>query len=59
MVPTTREPTEAQQRRTAVKMYRAGIPAAVVAQQLHRSRSWVYTWVRYRERPPWTYAFRG
>lgn len=54
MVPTTREQTDAQQRRTAVKMYQAGTPAAVVAQHLHRSRSWVYKGVRYRERHPWT-----
>jgi hypothetical protein len=54
MDPTTREQTEAQQRRTAVKMYRAGTSATVVAQQLDRSRSWVYKWVRYRERHPWT-----
>jgi hypothetical protein len=43
---------EAQLRRTAVKRYRAGIPAAEVARQLHRSRSWVYKWVQYRNQHP-------
>lgn len=45
---------DAQLRRTAVKRYRAGIPAAAVARQLHRSRSWVYKWVHYRAQHPWT-----
>ncbi len=45
---------DAQLRRTAVKRYRAGIPAAEVARQLHRSRSWVYKWVHYRDQHPWT-----
>lgn len=45
---------DAQLRRTAVKRYRAGIPATEVARQLHRSRSWVYKWVHYRDQHPWT-----
>ena len=45
---------DAQLRRTAVKYYRAGIPAAEVARQLHRSRSWDYKWVQYRNQHPWT-----
>ncbi len=45
---------DAQLRRTAVKRYRAGIPPAEVARQLHRSRSWVYKWVQYRNQHPWT-----
>ena len=45
---------DAQLRRTAVKYYRAGLPAAEVARQLHRSRSWVYKWVQYRNQHPWT-----
>jgi hypothetical protein len=45
---------DAQLRRTAVKLYRAGIPAAEVARQLHRSRSWVYKWVAYHAHHPWT-----
>ena len=45
---------DAQLRRTAVKRYRAGIPAAQVARQLHHSRSWVYKWVHYRDQHPWT-----
>jgi Homeodomain-like domain len=45
---------DAQLRRTAVKRYRAGIPATEVARQLHRSRSWVYKWVHYRTLHPWT-----
>jgi hypothetical protein len=45
---------DADLRRTAVKRYRAGTPAAEVARQLHRSRSWVYKWVAYRAHHPWT-----
>ena len=45
---------DAQLRRTAVKRYRAGIPAAEVARQLHHSRSWIYKWVHYRNQHPWT-----
>jgi hypothetical protein len=45
---------DANLRRTAVKRYRAGTPASEVARQLHRSRSWVYKWVAYRARHPWT-----
>lgn len=45
---------DVQLRRTAVNRYRAGIPAAEVARQLHRSRSWVYKWVAYRAHHPWT-----
>jgi len=45
---------DAQLRRTAVKRYRSGISAKEVARQLHRSLSWVYTWVAYRSHHPWT-----
>jgi hypothetical protein len=45
---------DAQLRRTAVKLYRSGIPATEVARQLHRSRCWVNKWVRYRADHPWT-----
>jgi putative transposase len=45
---------DAQLRRTAVKLYRAGISAAEVARQLHHSRSWVYKWAHYRNQHPWT-----
>lgn len=45
---------DAQLRRTAVKRYRAGIPAKEVARQLHRSRSWVDKWVASRAHHPWT-----
>lgn len=45
---------DAQLRRTAVKLYRTGIPAAEVGRQLHHSRSWVYKWVAYRAHHPWT-----
>jgi hypothetical protein len=45
---------DAQLRRTAVKRYRVSIPAAEVARQLHHSRSWVYKWVHYHDRHPWT-----
>lgn len=45
---------DAQLRRTAVKRYRSGTPAIEVARQLHRSRCWVYKWVRYHACHPWT-----
>lgn len=45
---------DAKRRRMAVKLYRSGTPAAEVARQLHRSRSWVYKWVHYRALHPWT-----
>jgi hypothetical protein len=45
---------DAQLRRTAVQLYRSGTPASKVARRLHRSRSWVYKWVTYRARHPWT-----
>lgn len=51
---TTRDQADAQLRRTAVKMYRTGTSAEDVARKLHRSRSWVYKWVRYRAHHPWT-----
>jgi hypothetical protein len=51
---TTRDQADAQRRRAAVKMYRAGTSAEDVARKLHRSRSWVYKWVRYRAHHPWT-----
>jgi hypothetical protein len=45
---------DAQLRCTAVQLYRRGTPASEVARRLHRSRSWVYKWVTYRARHPWT-----
>jgi hypothetical protein len=54
MYPTTRDQADAQLRRAAVKMYRAGISAESVARKLHRSRSRVYKWIRYRAHHPWT-----
>ena len=51
---TRSDQNDANLRRTAVKRYRAGTPAAEVARQLHRSRSWVYKWVDYHRHHPWT-----
>lgn len=51
---TRSDDTDAQLRRTAVKRYRTGIPAAAVARQLPRSRRWVSQWVAYRAHHPWT-----
>lgn len=45
---------DAQRRRMAVKLYRAGIPATEVARRLHHCRSWVHKWVQYRAHHPWT-----
>jgi Homeodomain-like domain len=33
---------DAQQRRTAVQLYRAGVPVNDIARELNRDRSWVY-----------------
>jgi hypothetical protein len=44
---------EAQERREAVKRFRAGPSAPAIAEALHRSRGWVYSWVAYqRHHPP-------
>lgn len=51
---TRSDQKDAQRRRMAVKLYRAGIPATEVARRLHHSRSWVYKWVHYRAHHPWT-----
>jgi hypothetical protein len=51
---TQSDQKDAQRRRMAVKLSRAGIPATEVARRLHHSRSWVYTWVHYRVHHPWT-----
>jgi hypothetical protein len=51
---TQSDQKDAQRRRMAVKLYRAGIPATEVARRLHHSRSWVYKWVHYRAHHPWT-----
>ena len=51
---TRSDQKDAQRRRTAVQLYRSSIPATEVARQLHCSRSWVYKWVHYRARHPWT-----
>jgi hypothetical protein len=45
---------DAQLRRTAVTLYRTGLPAAAVGRQLHHSRSWVSTWGASRAHHPWT-----
>jgi len=51
---TPSEQKDAQRRRMAVKLYRAGIPATEVARRLHHSRSWVDKWVHDRTHHPWT-----
>lgn len=51
---TRSDQNKAKRRRMAVKLFRSGTPAAEVARQFHRSRSWVYKWVRYRALHPWT-----
>jgi hypothetical protein len=48
------ERTAAQRRRMAVRMYRSGTPVAVIARKLKQSWSWVYKWIAYRARHPWT-----
>jgi hypothetical protein len=46
---------EAQQRRQAVTMFRAGHAAPAIAAALHRSRRWVYDWVAYQQQHPHTH----
>jgi len=44
---------EAQRRRLAVQMFRAGYQPDEIAQQLEQSRRWVYHWIAYqRQHPP-------
>jgi putative transposase len=51
---TQSDQVEAQQRRAAVQLYRAGVSVKNVVRKLNRSRSWVYKWVKYRTQHPWT-----
>jgi len=46
--------SDARQRRLAVQLYRAGQSAQHIVQKLRRSRSWLYKWIDYRARHPWT-----
>jgi putative transposase len=46
--------SEAQERREAVKMFRAGHSAPAIAEAVHRSRRWVYSWVAYQRQHPHT-----
>jgi hypothetical protein len=45
---------EAQRRRLAVQMFRAGSHPDEIAHQLGRSRRWVYYWVAYQHQHPHT-----
>jgi hypothetical protein len=38
----------------AVRLYRAGWAVAAIAQKLKQSISWVYKWIHYHARHPWT-----
>lgn len=48
------EQADARQRRLAVQLYRAGQAVKSIVQKLKRSRSWIYNWITYREKHPWT-----
>jgi transposase len=48
------EQQAAQRRRTAVQLYRSGIPVKVIAGRLKQSVSWVYKWITYQARHLWT-----
>jgi hypothetical protein len=45
---------EAQRRRLAVQMFRTGHDPDEIAQQLERSRRWVYHWIAYQRQRPHT-----
>lgn len=45
---------DAQQRRIAVHMYRAGKSVQEIARKLKRSPSWVYKWIAHQAQHPWT-----
>jgi transposase len=51
---TRAERVEAHQRRTAVRLYRAGMPVTMIAQKLKQSTSWVYKWIQYQTHHRWT-----
>jgi len=51
---TRAERADAQRRRTAVHLYRAGVPVTTIAQKLKQSIRWVYRWIQYHARHPWT-----
>jgi uncharacterized protein YjcR len=51
---TRAEPSDAQRRRMAVRWYRAGMPVTAIARKLQQSPSWVYKWISYQARHPWT-----
>lgn len=46
--------SDAQQRRIAVHMYRAGKSVKDIARKLKRDPSWVYKWIAHRAQHPWT-----
>ncbi len=51
---TRAEPVEAQRRRSAVRLYKAGVPVKTIAQKLKQSTSWVYKWIRHQAQHLWT-----
>ena len=51
---TRAEHLDAQRRRMAVRLYRAGVPVTTIAQKLKQSVSWVYLWIRYQAHHLWT-----
>ncbi len=53
-MPSNTELVESQRRHAAVKMFRAGHSAPVIAATFHRSRRWVYAWVVYQRQHPHT-----
>ncbi len=51
---TRAEYGDAQRRRMAVRLYRAGLAVTAIARKLKQSISWVYKWINYHARHPWT-----
>ena len=51
---TRAEQLEAQRRRSAVRLYKAGVSVKTIAQKLKQSTSWVYKWIRHHAHHRWT-----
>ena len=51
---TRAEQLEAQRRRLAVRLYKAGVSVKTIAQKLKQSTSWVFKWIRHQAHHRWT-----
>lgn len=51
---TQAEQSEAQRRRWAVRLYKAGVSVKTIARKLQQGTSWVYKWIHYQAQHRWT-----